>query len=70
VTVSASARAAAAADPGRVLGLPLRGPDVLPEATVERIHGATLEVLERVGVQVRSDDLIQRLAAAGARGDV
>jgi trimethylamine:corrinoid methyltransferase-like protein len=70
MTVRASARAEAAPDPARpVLGLPLRHLNVLPEATIERIHGATLEVLERVGVQVRSDDMIRRLGTAGAGAD-
>jgi len=54
----------------RVEGLPLRHLDVLPEGTVERIHAATLRILERTGVEVRSASVIRRLAAGGARGDV
>jgi len=54
----------------RVDGLPLRPIEVLPEATIERIHLGTLRVLERVGVQVRSEELIRRLDRAGARGDL
>lgn len=54
----------------RVDGLPLRHLDVLPVSTLERIHDATLRVLDRMGVEVRSDAMIRRLAAAGARGDV
>lgn len=49
-------------------GLPLRHLDVLPEATLERIHAATLRVLDRTGIEVRSDAMIRRLAAAGAQG--
>jgi trimethylamine--corrinoid protein Co-methyltransferase len=54
----------------RVDGLPLRPIEVLPEATLERIHAGTLRILERVGVEVRSDELIRRMDLAGARGDV
>jgi len=54
----------------RVLPLPLTRPlDVLPEDTLERIHEGTLTVLERVGVEVRSDAVISRLEAAGAVAD-
>jgi trimethylamine--corrinoid protein Co-methyltransferase len=53
----------------RVDGLPLRPIDVLPEATIERIHAGTLRVLEEVGVEVRSARLIRDLGAAGAEGD-
>ena len=49
-------------------GLPLRHFDLLPEPTLERIHAATLQVLDRTGIQVRSSSMIRRLAAAGARG--
>jgi trimethylamine--corrinoid protein Co-methyltransferase len=54
----------------RVEGLPLRHVDVLPEGTVERIHAATLRILDRTGVQVRSDAVVRRLTAAGAHGDL
>jgi trimethylamine:corrinoid methyltransferase-like protein len=60
----------ATASTRRVDGLPLRHLDVLPETTLERIHAATLQVLDRTGIEVRSDAMIRRLAAAGAGGDV
>lgn len=59
----------ASASGGRIVGLPLRNLDVLPEGTVERVHAATLRVLAEVGVEVRSDAVIRRLVAAGARTD-
>lgn len=59
----------ATASEGRVLGLPLRKLDVLPEGTIERIHDATLRVLQRTGVEVRSEAVVRRLVAAGARTD-
>ncbi len=62
--------AGSASTPGaRVVGLPLRNLDVLPERTVERIHAATLQVLDRTGVEVRSEAVVRRLVAAGARSD-
>lgn len=54
---------------GRIDALPLRRMDVLPETTLERIHEGTLTVLERVGVEVRSDAVISRLEARGAVAD-
>ncbi len=54
----------------RVEGLPLRPIDILPEATIERVHQGTLRILDRVGVEVRSAGLIQRLGDAGARADL
>jgi trimethylamine--corrinoid protein Co-methyltransferase len=47
-------------DPVRVLG----------PSELERIHVSTLRVLERVGVEVRSAHLLDRLAAAGADVDL
>lgn len=53
-----------------VQGLPLAGrADVLPEHALERIHDGTLRVLDRVGIELRSDRLIEALARAGARPD-
>jgi trimethylamine--corrinoid protein Co-methyltransferase len=66
---SADAAGAATGAARRVEGLPLRPVDVLPEATVERVHRGTLRILDRVGVEVRSEGLIRRLHDAGARGD-
>jgi trimethylamine:corrinoid methyltransferase-like protein len=40
--------------------------DILPEEAVAAIKGATVEVLERTGIEVRSKDLLRRLGAAGA----
>jgi len=51
---------------------PLRHPwslEVLSEDELERIHLATLRVLERVGVQVRSADILRQLGTAGADVD-
>lgn len=51
---------------------PLRHPwtlEVLTEDELERIHAASLRVLERVGVQVRSADILRELGAAGADVD-
>ena len=59
----------ASGTPSRIDGLPLRPTDVLPDATIERIQAGSLRILERVGVEVRSADMIRRLDAAGARGD-
>jgi len=50
----------------------LRSPwtvEVLTEDELERIHAATLHVLERVGLQVRSASVRDELAAAGADVD-
>jgi len=44
--------------------------EVLTEDQLERIHSATLRVLERVGLQVRSESILRELGAAGARIDV
>jgi trimethylamine--corrinoid protein Co-methyltransferase len=43
--------------------------EVLPEDAVERIHEGTLTVLERVGIEVRSAEMIARLERAGAVAD-
>jgi trimethylamine--corrinoid protein Co-methyltransferase len=43
--------------------------EVLTEDELERIHEATLRVLERVGVQVRSETILRELAEAGADAD-
>ena len=52
--------------------LPLRrgpGAEVLPEEGLERIHAATLRILEETGVEIRSGAVLERLALAGARAD-
>jgi trimethylamine--corrinoid protein Co-methyltransferase len=41
--------------------------DPLSDDDVERVHAATLEVLERVGLQIDSEPVLEELAAAGAR---
>jgi trimethylamine--corrinoid protein Co-methyltransferase len=43
--------------------------DVLTEDQLERVHGATLRVLEETGLQVRSPDVMSELAGVGARVD-
>jgi trimethylamine--corrinoid protein Co-methyltransferase len=43
--------------------------EVLPERTIDRIHEGTLRILDRVGVEVRSGAMIDRLERAGARAD-
>ena len=43
--------------------------EVLTEDELERIHAATLRVLERVGLQVRSEAILRELAAVGAQVD-
>ena len=43
--------------------------EVLTEDQVERVHSATLRVLERVGLEVRSESVLQDLGAAGAKID-
>lgn len=51
---------------------PLRHPwtvEVLTGDQVERVHAGTLHVLERVGLQVRSLDILHELGAAGAKVD-
>lgn len=40
--------------------------DILPEEAVQAIRGATVEVLERTGIEVRSTSLLKQLGAAGA----
>ena len=58
-------------DPSRWIR-PLRNPwsvEVLTADEVERIHAATLRVLERIGLQVRSGSILHELAAAGADVD-
>lgn len=44
--------------------------DVLPDEHVERIHEASLRVLERTGMEVRSETLVKALGAEGADVDV
>jgi trimethylamine--corrinoid protein Co-methyltransferase len=70
MTVRHPADPAAPASAARIEGLALRNLDVLPTTTLERIHPATLEVLERVGVEIRSEAMIRRLMDAGGNGDV
>src|SRR3990170_6411909 len=43
--------------------------EVLTEDQLERVHAATLRVLERVGLQVRSERILRELAVAGAEVD-
>ena len=43
--------------------------EVLTEDQLERIHRATLRVLERIGLQVCSENIVRELAAAGAKVD-
>jgi trimethylamine--corrinoid protein Co-methyltransferase len=70
-----SSQAAVAREPGSetaraVHPLPLTNTiDVLSEQGIDRIHDGTLRTLERVGVEVRSRALIERLGRAGARTD-
>jgi len=42
---------------------------MLSDGQVERIHNASMAILERVGVVVPHDDMLRRLAEAGARVD-
>jgi trimethylamine--corrinoid protein Co-methyltransferase len=54
----------------RVRGLPLANRiDILTETAIERIHEGALRVLDRVGIEVRSDRVIAKLERAGARAD-
>jgi trimethylamine--corrinoid protein Co-methyltransferase len=51
----------------RIRPVPLRlGIDALSADEIERIHGATLEVLRRTGLHVRSERLVKELGRAGA----
>src|SRR3954454_22982377 len=43
--------------------------DILPEEAVAAIKDATVEVLWRTGIQVRSESLLKQLGAAGAEID-
>ena len=43
--------------------------EVLSEDDIERVHRTTLQVLERVGLQIDSEPVLEALAAAGARVD-
>ncbi|MEX0991476.1 MAG: trimethylamine methyltransferase family protein [Actinomycetota bacterium] len=43
--------------------------DVLTDGQVEKIKQATLQVLDEVGVQIRSDEMLAELGKAGARTD-
>jgi len=59
-----------ATTPDRIRGL--RHPwriEVLTEDELERIHAASLQVLERVGLQVRSPAILRELGEAGANVD-
>src|SRR5581483_11441383 len=60
--------AAPTGEPARAL-LPSDPVRVLSPGELERIHDATLRVLERVGIEVRSQGVLARLAAAGADVD-
>lgn len=42
---------------------------ILSQAQIERIHQASLSILERTGVEVPHDDMLRRLADAGAKVD-
>ncbi len=50
----------------RPMPLPLKL-DLLTEGQVERLHRATLDVLGRAGMQIRSPSLVRALGHAGAR---
>jgi trimethylamine--corrinoid protein Co-methyltransferase len=55
----------------RIRPLPLvRNLDFVPEASIERIHEASLTVLARTGMQVRSETLVKALEAEGAETDL
>ena len=57
--------------PPRIRPIPLRlRLDPLPEAHVQRLHDATVEVLRRTGMHVRSKRLVKELGKAGADVDV
>ena len=57
--------------PPRVRPIPLRlRLDLLPKEHVERLHDATVEVLRRTGLHVRSERLVKELGRAGAEVDV
>src|SRR3990170_4851314 len=43
--------------------------EVLTEDQLERVHAATLRILEQVGLQVRSERILRELAGAGAEVD-
>lgn len=60
----------AAVEP-RIRPVPLRQRlDAFSEEAIERIHRATLTVLERTGMEVRSERFVRALGEAGARVDV
>ena len=42
---------------------------VLTEEQIQRIHAASMAILERVGVLVPHDDMLDRLGQSGARVD-
>ena len=44
--------------------------DLLSDDEVEQVHRSTLAVLERVGLQISSEPVLEDLAAAGARVDL
>jgi len=57
--------------PPRIRPIPLRlRLDLLPDEHVERLHEATLRVLGRTGMHVRSERLVKELGRAGADVDV
>jgi trimethylamine:corrinoid methyltransferase-like protein len=43
--------------------------EVLTDAQVEKVKNATLQVLDEIGVQIRSNQLLAELGRAGARTD-
>ena len=66
----APALPASTIEAARIHPLPLtQRLDVLSPDAVARIHDATLTVLERVGIEVRSTEVIARLERAGADAD-
>jgi trimethylamine--corrinoid protein Co-methyltransferase len=57
-------------DPVPVRSMRLESHDVLGAHGAETIHERTLDILDRVGVSLRSERLLGRLAETGARVDV
>ncbi len=56
--------------PPRIRPIPLRlRLDLVPEEHVQRLHDATVEVLRRTGMHVRSERLVKELGRAGADVD-
>ena len=55
----------------RIRPLPLvRTLDLVPEETIERIHEASIQVLARTGMQIRSETLVKALEAEGGDADL